>query len=205
MDRMNGVSGKLIPLGRDWQLVAGEPKENIVSAACPDNACYVIYTSGSTGKPKGVAVSHRNATNLIRWHQTAFNVTGDDRATQVANIAFDASVWETWPYLTAGSAVCLAEEDVREDPERLLNWLAEKQVTISFLPTPLAEITLRRDWPGDISLKALLTGGDRLHRLDQLDVGCRVINNYGPTECTVVSTSGEVLATDGEPSIGRPI
>jgi acyl-coenzyme A synthetase/AMP-(fatty) acid ligase/acyl carrier protein len=55
-------------------------------------------------------------------------------------------------------------------------------------------------------LRALLTGGDRLRLGRAAGWGLRLYNNYGPTECTVVATWGEVEA-GGErpPSIGRPI
>jgi len=61
------------------------------------NLAYVIYTSGSTGQPKGVEIEHRSLVNLIAWHQRTYNVTPQDRASQIAAPAFDASVWEIWP------------------------------------------------------------------------------------------------------------
>src|SRR5438067_2320309 len=71
----------------------------------PESLAYVIYTSGSTGRPRGVETRHRGLVNLATWHQRAYKVTAEDRATLVARPAFDASVWEMWPYLTAGASV----------------------------------------------------------------------------------------------------
>ncbi len=58
-----------------------------------------------------------------------------DRATQLAGPAFDATVWELWPYLTIGASVYLPDEDTRVSPLRLRDWLVERGITITFLPT----------------------------------------------------------------------
>lgn len=169
------------------------------------NLAYVIYTSGSTGTPKGVAVEHRSLFNLIHWHQEAFSVGKDDRATQIAGLAFDASVWEIWPYLTCGASIHIPDEDTRMDLLRLQGWLKRKQITVSFLPTPLAEKALQIDWGIGTKLRALLTGGDRLHEWPRAGLPFAVFNNYGPTENTVVATSQMLAGRHGLPPIGKPI
>ena len=75
-----------------------------VPVSTADDLAYIIYTSGSTGTPRGVEIRHRSLLNLVSWHQREYAVTAQDRATQVAGPAFDASVWEIWPYLTAGAS-----------------------------------------------------------------------------------------------------
>ena len=78
-------------------------------------------------------------------------------------MAFDASVWEVWPYLAAGASIHFPNEEIRSSPLHLQDWLVSKKITISFLPTPLAESLLSFDWPDGVTLRALLTGGDKLH------------------------------------------
>jgi non-ribosomal peptide synthetase component F len=85
-----------------------------------DDLAYVIYTSGSTGKPKGVAIQHDSLFNLVRWHQDAYQVTSADRATQLAGPAFDASVWELWPYLTAGAAIYIPSQEIYTTPPKVV-------------------------------------------------------------------------------------
>jgi amino acid adenylation domain-containing protein len=174
----------------------------------PDDLAYVIYTSGSTGRPKGVEVTHRNLLNLVFWHRRAFDVTAEDRATQLASPSFDAAVWETWPYLAAGASLRVPDEATRVSPAALRDWLVAEGVTITFLPTPLAEAVLALDWPAGARLRTLLTGGDALHRHPAPGLPFTLVNNYGPTEGTVVATSGAVAPAAGEtgaPTIGRPI
>ncbi len=172
-----------------------------------EQLAYIIYTSGSTGKPKGVEVTHGNLLNLIFWHRRFFDVTAEDRASHLAGVAFDASVWEIWPHLTAGATLVLAEEPVRTSPELLRAWVVKQKITIAFVPTVLAEPMLAEPWPAGTALRYLLTGGDTLHRSPSPDFPVAVINNYGPTECTVVASSGTVNASGGErqPTIGSPI
>jgi amino acid adenylation domain-containing protein len=176
---------------------------------CPDDLAYVIYTSGSTGTPKGVEITHANLLNLVSWHQKTFAVTTEDRATQFASFGFDAAVWELWPYLTAGTAVHIAPEEVRSSPELLRDWLIDQEITITFVPTALAERLIMLDWPANTKLRFLLTGADTLHHYPRPGLPFALINNYGPTEATVVATSGcvppEKPDTHQRPPIGQPI
>ncbi len=177
-------------------------------ATDPKDLAYVIYTSGSTGTPKGVEIEHASLVNLIAWHQRAYGVSAADRATQLAAPAFDASVWELWPYLTAGASIHIPNEETRLSPQKLLAWLAAEKITLTFLPTPLAETMMNQPWLEHCDLRALLTGGDKLHHPPDERLPCALFNHYGPTEHTVVTTWTAVLpnaANPAAPPIGRPI
>ncbi|QKQ75236.1 non-ribosomal peptide synthetase [Nostoc sp. TCL240-02] len=182
-------------------------KENLPHTATTDNLAYVIYTSGSTGRPKGVQIEHRGLLNLVFWHQQAFAVSSLDRVTQVAGVAFDACGWEIWPYLTAGASIHFPDDETRLYPEQLQDWMLSKAITISFLPTPMAEKILSLNWPPNAALRTLLTGGDQLHQYPSTSHPFQVVNNYGPTENTVVTTSGTVPKRQQalSPAIGRAI
>jgi len=177
------------------------------AAATKDQLAYVIYTSGSTGKPKGVEITVGNLTNLVSWHQSEFKITASDRASHLAAVGFDAAVWEVWPYLTAGASLYLPDDATRLSPEALRDWVVTNGITISFAPTTLAESLIDLEWPQQTALRFLLTGADTLHRRPTQELPFALVNNYGPTECTVVATSGRVR--NGQcsdlPTIGRPI
>lgn len=173
-----------------------------------EDLAYIIFTSGSTGRPKGVQITHANLLNLVQWHQRAFNTTSADRATLQASPGFDASVWELWPYLTMGASVYVVDDSIRTSPDRLRDWIVAHGITISFVPTAVAESLLNLSWPSRTALRFLLTGADTLRRYPPSGLPFALVNNYGPTECVVVATSGEIRprgATDGSPSIGRAI
>jgi len=205
-----------LPAG-DWQVLIMDegqadlsPPQQIAPpvAVRLDNLAYVIYTSGSSGQPKAAQITHGGLLNLIYWHRRAFSVTPLDRASQVASFGFDAAVWEIWPYLTAGASVIFPDDTTRGTARNLRDWLLAQEITISFVPTPLAESLMALDWPAHTPLRTLLTGADTLHRYPERSLPFSLINNYGPTECTVVATSGEVSPNsrpDRQPTIGRPI
>jgi amino acid adenylation domain-containing protein len=173
-----------------------------------DTLAYVIYTSGSTGEPKGVEITHGSLANLVRWHQRAFGVGPGDRTTLLANVEFDASVWEMWSALSAGATLYIPDHSTRQDPGALHDWLLAQKITVSFVPTPMAEQLMSLSWPTDAKLRILLTGGDTLHAHPSYALPFLLVNNYGPTECTVVATSGALLPRqrpDALPPIGRAI
>jgi len=174
----------------------------------PKDLAYVIYTSGSTGKPKGVALEQQALLNLITWHQREFKVTPEARASHLAGLAFDAAVWEMWPYLTAGASLHLVPDDVRLDPAALVQWVGKHRITQGFWPTPLCEAILQLGLPQEMPLEVIFTGGDKLRQAPAAGLPFRLNNNYGPTEGAVVSTSGDVdltLPRDQAPTIGRAI
>jgi amino acid adenylation domain-containing protein len=182
--------------------------ENPVPATSLNNLVYVTYTSGSTGQPKGVEVTHSALLNLVNWHHRSFTVSADSRATQVASPAFDAAGWEIWPYLSIGSTLYLPDEETRVTPHLLRDWLIANEITHSFLPTLLAESLMTLQWPAHTSLHYLLTGADTLHQYPDASLPFALVNNYGPTESSVVTTSGiipTIHTAEGTPSIGLPI
>ncbi|HLG61269.1 MAG TPA: non-ribosomal peptide synthetase [Ktedonosporobacter sp.] len=204
----DGEDTQIICLDTDAETLAQQKETAPVSLLHLHHLAYVIYTSGSTGQPKGVQITHKGLLNLVRWHWRAFAVTAADRATQLTSPAFDATGWELWPYLATGARIYLPDEETRVTPTALRDWLIDEDITITFLPTLLAESVLDLDWPSPVSLRLLLTGADKLQRYPSPALPFTLVNNYGPTEATVVTTSGIVPPTeqpDAPPSIGRPI
>lgn len=209
--KMSGANRKVIALDEMGRLT--EPAPNAIEPEAgvpisPQSLAYVIFTSGSTGTPKGVEITHESLWNLVQWHQNAFKVIPFDHASCVARVGFDAAVWEIWPYLTAGASLDIPNEEKLKDPEAFQAWIIERNITISFVPTPMAERLLALNWPKESLLRMMLTGGDTLHTYPPANLPFLLVNNYGPTECAVVATSGLVPAQRGEkrlPSIGRAI
>lgn len=205
VERLEGVVTPVVAL--DWSALPAAEATPATPAGA-DSLAYVIYTSGTTGRPKGVEVTHGNLAHLIAWHNDAFGVTADDRGSHLAGLGFDASVWEVWPYLAAGASVALATDDVRTSDVRLKAWLIVQGVTVAFVPTALAQDLIRDDWASGAKLRYLLTGADRLLGRPRAGLPFALVNNYGPTECTVVATSATVppeANEQGLPPIGYPI
>ncbi|HLI20354.1 MAG TPA: non-ribosomal peptide synthetase [Stellaceae bacterium] len=178
------------------------------AASRPDDLAYVIYTSGSTGEPKGVEITHGNLSHLVAWHHAAFDMSSGDVASHIAGLGFDASIWEMWSCLSVGATLAMTNDETRSSAALLQRWLIDEKISIGFVPTTLAELLMTMEWPSRTHLRYLLTGGDTLHVFPRPDLPFATINNYGPTECTVVATSGPVPPRSidgGLPTIGKPI
>ncbi|WP_339484397.1 amino acid adenylation domain-containing protein [Pseudomonas sivasensis] len=197
--RLPALALPVVELDRPTLQVGANPHV----AVKPSNLAYVIYTSGSTGLPKGVMVEHHSVCNLVDWHCQAFNLQAGSHTASVAGFGFDAMAWEVWPALCVGATLHLPPaHDGAEDIDALLGWWRAQPLDVCFLPTPVAEYAFsqRLEHP---TLRTLLIGGDRLRSFTRAQT-FDVINNYGPTEATVVATSGRVDA--GQPlHIGAPV
>lgn len=199
---------RCVCLDSEAEVISSKDDTSPQSQAVDHSLAYIIYTSGSTGQPKGVEIEHAALANLAGWTQRTFGLSEEDRGALLSGAAFDASVWELWPYLSCGASVVIVDDEIRNSPARMIAWLAQQEVSIAFMPTPLAELCLQADWPEVMPLRVLLTGGDVLHRSPLKGLPFSLYNNYGPTENTVVATSAEVPPGGSEqytPSIGKPI
>ncbi|TMR26852.1 non-ribosomal peptide synthetase, partial [Nonomuraea zeae] len=164
------------------------------------DAAYVIYTSGSTGRPKGVVVEHRNVMALLRHEATRYpdELGGMLFATSVC---FDPSVTQMFLPLIRGGTVIVADNLLA-----LPALPARDEVTCVY-GAPSALVALLSE-PLPSGVRLVIAGGEPLTRalVDRIYANPgvrRVVNVYGPTECTVTCTSHEVLRDDdGEPPIG---
>ena len=168
---------------------------------------YVIYTSGSTGQPKGVMLEHRSIVNYMSWHVEYYEMKAGDRVLHNAGLAFDASMAETWPTLFIGGTIYpLIDTEIRLDPHRLLQWMGDTQITLAFLTTQLCEAILEEEYPSNLCLRYLYTGGDKLHRGPTKGATFTLVNIYGPTENTINTTMCHVRAgLKTPPPIGSPV
>jgi amino acid adenylation domain-containing protein len=170
---------------------------------------YVIFTSGSTGAPKGVVLGHAGLAALIRWHRQVTGLTDGECASQVADLGFDASVWEIWGALANGAQLAVPSMDQLLDPVELQAFLLRHRVRAGFVPTGLMPGLLDLDWPARVPMRVLFTGGDRLTRWPEQRHPFQLVNAYGPTECTVVATAHPLATSRAEagapPPIGRPL
>ncbi len=174
----------------------------------PQRLAYVIYTSGSTGLPKGVMVEHASVCNLIAHFQESLQLSPQDRASFASSSSFDASIIETWPYLASGASVHIVPRGLKTDLHGLFAWLQTHRITVAFIPTVLTDLALKEGFPEMPDLRVMLTGGDKLQTFPSGHLHFRLLNAYGPTECTVISSWSE-LEPDPlrrrAPSIGRSI
>jgi len=155
----------------------------------PDHLAYVLHTSGSTGAPKGVTMTHRGLTRLIRWQIE--NGPPGLATLQFAPVCFDVTLQEVFSTLCTGGTLMLASDEMRRDPDRLLDMIEQCSIQRLFLPyVALQQVAraARRRRPAPSSLRHIITAGERLIVTDAIAElfgtlrGCRFDNQYGPTE-----------------------
>ncbi len=193
------------------------PATRVARAVMPQQLAYVLFTSGSTGVPKGVAMPHAPLVNLMHWQRAHSDGGPGSRTLQFAPLAFDVSCQELFATLGSGGTLCLIDDEMRRDPQALLSFLVRHEVHRVFMPfvamQQMIEVAIARDAVPP-ALREVITAGEQLQvgaalveffsRLPQ----CRLVNQYGPTECHVVTSltlEGAPASWPRLPSIGRPI
>jgi non-ribosomal peptide synthetase-like protein len=206
VDRANQLEGDALATyavdGPD-PLLNAEPLSRPAMSTRDDALCYIIYTSGTTGRPKGVAINHSSICNFLQVCGPIYGYKPSDRVYQGMTIAFDFSIEEIWPTLTAGAAIIAGPTDHRRTGSDLAEFLLAERVTV-FCCVPTLLATLDRDVP---SIRLLLVGGEACPRElvgKWSHPGRRMLNTYGPTETTVTATWTE-LHPDQPVTIGIPL
>ena len=192
-----------------------EKKGNLARVTDADSAAYVIYTSGSTGTPKGVVGLHRGAINRFAWMWSAYPFGANEMGCVKTSLGFVDSVWEVFGPLLKGIPSTIIPEQVAQDPQLLIQTLADNQVTRIVLVPSLLKAIL--DVDPDLQdhvpeLKLWTSSGESLstelaQRFHECLPNSKLLNLYGSSEVSADVTCYETHKTElsGSISIGRPI
>ncbi|MFD5683449.1 amino acid adenylation domain-containing protein [Streptomyces bacillaris] len=209
--RHSGLTLRISPEPR-----APEPRRVPVADCDPHLAAYVIYTSGSTGWPKGVALNHRCIDTMVEW-QTSHSPRPDLRTAQFTSLNFDVSFQEILGTLCGGGTLVIMPEELRREPRRMLDWLAEHRVERLFVPfiaLQMLAVTARAEILATLSLVEVNTAGEQVVCSEDIRSmfaglpGCRLVNHYGQSESAMVTS--HILGPDPYawphlPPIGVPL
>ena len=202
---------RLLRLDAERAAIRVCPADAPESGAAAGNLAYVMYTSGSTGEPKGIAVVHYNVSRLVIGANYV-DIEPNDVFLQLAPLAFDAATFEIWGALLNGATLALYPYPF-VDFNKLKEVIEDAGVSILWLAAGLFHRIVDQCLPILAPVEQLLAGGDALSAphvkrvLEELP-GCRVINGYGPTECTTFSVCGRITGPDAigaRVPIGRPV
>ena len=180
----------------------------------PEDIYYIIFTSGSTGVPKGVKVTYKNVNSCIKWLK---EITKAEREVVLnqANFSFDLSVADLYLSLVSGSEHYIIDNNSELDLNKIFEQLKLSNGSIAVMTPSFADILLLDKSFGKNlmpNLKTILFCGEKLlsstvnklySRFDNL----KIINSYGPTECTFAVTSIEItkeIANEENIPIGIP-
>ena len=168
----------------------------------PSDLFILLYTSGSTGVPKGVMLEHRNLVAFCHWYHRYYDLHAGDKVAAYASFGFDANMMDMYPALTCGAAVCIIPEDMRLNLPELGRYFDQEGVTHSFMTTQIGfQFATNVECH---SLKHLSVGGEALAALTPPS-NYKMHNGYGPTECTIFTTTYALSEYEQHIPIGKPL
>jgi non-ribosomal peptide synthetase component F len=170
----------------------------------PEDVACIMFTAENGGAPRGVQVPRGALAHLAMWAASAMGLARGTIVSQGAAVGGDAAAWEVWPALFAGAQVKVAPDDVRDEPAEFVGWLLSRNVEVAFAPAPIAELLIGMPWPTGADLRILASDGERACPIPP-GLPFRVLNLYGPTECTIVSAAAWVEPGERVPPIGRVV
>jgi amino acid adenylation domain-containing protein len=187
-----------ICLDTEAGIINGFEKAEPHISISPDELAYVIYTSGSTGHPKGVMSTHRGAVNFIAHMIKAHVLNGSDRVLQLTPLSFDASVRDTLGTLIFGGTILLMDDEQMRNPDAILSTITKYSASciLSIVPTMLnflSETALAQGFNKNNDLRLIMPSGEILQIKDvqrawaAFGSKVKIVNQYGPTECSMIS------------------
>ncbi|KAL3473273.1 hypothetical protein BJX99DRAFT_261462 [Aspergillus californicus] len=183
------------------------PKPPSPTLSSPTSLAYVMFTSGSTGNPKGVMVEHRGIVRLVKQSNMARYLHAIPIVAHLTNIAFDVSTWEIYSALLNGGTLICIEYMTLLDHQAMADIFARERVETAIFAPALLKQRIHENTACLAGLDTLFVAGDRADARDLFTARRlvqNVINAYGPTENTVISTL--YCVPDGEDCVnGVPI
>lgn len=184
-----------------------------------DPCCYIIYTSGTTGQPKGTAIRSDDLLNLVYWYIDELSLNDQCRVLLLNAFGFDASVKNIFAPLLVGGTLILGSRDLYNIDSILGIMRTYRPTVVNCVPglfSALTEADREKNYNAVSSLEYAVVGGERLNNSwaiqlykDISESKLKVLNVYGPTECTSVSSSMKYtlreLAECENVLSGRPI
>ncbi|KAB8332629.1 non-ribosomal peptide synthetase [Scytonema tolypothrichoides VB-61278] len=181
----------IVCLDTDWNAIAQQPDENLLSQTTPENLVYVVYTSGSTGQPKGVAVEHRQLLNYLHSILEKLDLPANASFATVSTFAADLGNTAIFPALCTGGCLHVISQERATSPEALADYCENHPIDcLKIVPSHLNALLSASHPEKILPAERLILGGEALSwklikKLQQYTANCRILNHYGPSEATV--------------------
>ena len=174
----------------------------------PTDVYYIIFTSGSTGVPKGVEVTYENLDSCINWLRSIVSIDKGVIINQ-ANFSFDLSVADLYLSLVSQSEHYIINSDEVMNFGKVFQNLSESNANLMVVtPSFVDLLLLDKSFNSQLmpNLETIIFCGEKLLKstVDKLYSrfeNIKLINCYGPTECTFAVTSFEILKNIDEDEI----
>ncbi|MBX4266311.1 non-ribosomal peptide synthetase [Clostridium estertheticum] len=186
-------------------------KDNLEKVNTSSDLAYVIYTSGSTGKPKGVMIEHRSILNTILSRKEEYKQTNEDYVMILFSFAFDGFVTSFFTAIVSGSKTLLLNKQEAKDPIEISRKLTSEKIT-HFITVPSLYMGILHSTEKVMlqNIKVVTLAGEKLTLSTikkSLEIAPKIemVNEYGPTENSVLSTMMRNVNLETPISVGKPI
>jgi amino acid adenylation domain-containing protein len=195
--------------------------DNLPLRSKPEDGNYIFHTSGSTGEPKAILGNHRGLAHFIRWQVKEFGLDHTHRVSQLLQVTFDGALRDIWVPLCTGSALCIPDAAVKDNPALLADWLVAQQISIIHCVPSLFRLLTRElvdvaaPEEAFANLRYIIMAGEPLFAKDVTSWRARagthteIVNLYGTSETTLAKTFHRVTQVPDNPGevlhVGKPI
>ena len=201
IDLVPAYKGEVLFTDEFEESFKGEAPDVKSLAPKPKDAIIILYTSGTTGKPKGCVLEHGNLTAFLAWYQRLVGITSDSHIATYASFGFDACMMDIYISICTGASLYVIPDEMRKDLEQLDRFYIDNGITQGFMTTQMGRMFMQSTKSN--TLRTFTTGGETLVPLMPPE-NIRLLNLYGPTECTVCVTSYHVIDDNPLLPIGKP-
>ncbi|KAE8423901.1 hypothetical protein BDV36DRAFT_289998 [Aspergillus pseudocaelatus] len=193
-------------------VVCEELGQDVIDLPPSQYRSHIFHTSGSTGRPKPVQVLARGIINYC-LNETFVPVREGQQFAHLSNVTFDVSIMETLGSFLRGATAVVLDRDTVLDPARLVKRIREDKIDVLWQTPALLAVTINAYPQAYITVETLLTGGEVVtaqlaRKVLEYGPPKRLLNLYGPTECTMFSTFHDISIEDverGTIPIGKPM
>ncbi|WP_372390813.1 non-ribosomal peptide synthase/polyketide synthase [Xanthomonas sp. NCPPB 3582] len=219
-EKLRDSNALLLFLDAPPEAVARSSRENPQPRAwglTSRNTAYMIYTSGSTGEPKGALITHDNVVAYCEVARHDYGAKTDDRVLQFSTLSFDMFMDDFSNSLLTGGALVLRNDDILAGPRAFCQFVKEHRISVASLSTAfwheLCFSPAGLEALNESDARLLIIGGEAMSKAavhqwqSVVSPKVRVLNTYGPTECTVTASCFDVeRSMEGYANvpIGRP-
>lgn len=176
---------------------------NSVYGDASDPLQYIMFTSGSTGEPKGVQINQSSVLTFVNWALTDFGFSSADVFMNQAPFTFDVSLCDVLNAFANGGTLVLNSTELLKDHDAFIQRLTTYNCSVWTSTPSFAYLFLRHEKFNSNYLPALHSflfmgeelPGRTISVLKNSFKNTRVLNAYGPTEATIVTTFVNITET----------